>query len=95
MRKIVTEYRVPYADTDQMGVVYYGNYMALFERARNDVGLCAAPRFQVAREMQDSRHVKDAIRQWLREIDLLVAVAVERADTASKERVQRILIRKE
>ena len=37
MRKIVTEYRVPYADTDQMGVVYYGNYMALFERARNEL----------------------------------------------------------
>ena len=36
-RKIVTEYRVPYADTDQMGVVYYGNYMALFERARNEL----------------------------------------------------------
>ena len=36
MRKIVTQYRVPYADTDQMGVVYYGNYMALFERARNE-----------------------------------------------------------
>ena len=37
MRKIVTEYRVPYADTDQMGVVYYGNYMALGERARNEL----------------------------------------------------------
>ena len=37
MKKIITEYRVPYADTDQMGVVYYGNYMALFERARNEL----------------------------------------------------------
>ena len=37
MRKIITEYRVHYADTDQMGVVYYGNYMALFERARNEL----------------------------------------------------------
>ena len=37
MKKIVTEYRVPYADTDQMGVVYYGNYMALFERARKEL----------------------------------------------------------
>ena len=33
----VTEYRVPYADTDQMGVVYYGNYLTLFERARNEL----------------------------------------------------------
>jgi len=36
-------YRVPYADTDQMGVVYYGNYLTYFERARNqllrDLGL--------------------------------------------------------
>ena len=37
MKKVITEYRVPYADTDQMGVVYYGNYLALFERARNEL----------------------------------------------------------
>ena len=37
MNKVVIEYRVPYADTDQMGVVYYGNYLALFERARNEL----------------------------------------------------------
>ena len=36
-KKIVMEYRVPYADTDQMGVVYYGNYLTLFERARNEL----------------------------------------------------------
>lgn len=30
-------YRVPYADTDQMGVVYYGNYLTIFERARNEL----------------------------------------------------------
>ncbi len=37
------EYRVPYADTDKMGVVYYGNYLTYFERARSqalrDLGL--------------------------------------------------------
>lgn len=37
MKKIVIEYRVPYADTDQMGVVYYGNYLTFFERARNEL----------------------------------------------------------
>lgn len=37
MRKITIEYRVPYADTDQMGVVYYGHYLTLFERARNEL----------------------------------------------------------
>lgn len=37
MKKIVMEYRVPYADTDQMGVVYYANYLVFFERARNEL----------------------------------------------------------
>ena len=36
-KRIELEYRVPYADTDQMGVVYYGNYLTLFERARNEL----------------------------------------------------------
>ncbi len=30
-------YRVPYADTDQMGVVYYANYLVFFERARTEL----------------------------------------------------------
>ena len=37
MRKITMQYRVPYADIDQMGVVYYGNYLTIFERARNEL----------------------------------------------------------
>ena len=37
MQKTMMTYRVPYADTDQMGVVYYGNYLTLFERARNEL----------------------------------------------------------
>ena len=32
-----TQYRVCYADTDQMGVVYYANYFMLFERARAEL----------------------------------------------------------
>ncbi len=31
------EYRVPYADTDQMGVVYYGNYLTFFEMGRTEL----------------------------------------------------------
>ena len=31
-----TEIRVIYGDTDQMGVVYYGNYLRFFEAARID-----------------------------------------------------------
>lgn len=36
-RKVVLSYRVPYADTDQMGVVYYANYFVFFERFRNEL----------------------------------------------------------
>src|SRR5574341_453289 len=32
--KIVTSYRVIYGDTDQMGVVYYANFLRWFERGR-------------------------------------------------------------
>ena len=35
--KTVVDYRVPYADTDQMGVVYYGNYFVYFERLRTEI----------------------------------------------------------
>lgn len=31
------EYRVPYADTDQMGVVYYANYFRYFEQSRTEM----------------------------------------------------------
>jgi acyl-CoA thioester hydrolase len=31
------EYRVPYADTDKMGVVYYANYLVYFERLRTEL----------------------------------------------------------
>ncbi len=37
MTAITTEYRVPYADTDQMGFVYYANYLMYFERGRNEL----------------------------------------------------------
>ena len=37
------QYRIPYAETDQMGVVYYAHYLVYFERARtqllNDLGM--------------------------------------------------------
>jgi len=32
-----TKYRVIYADTDQMGVVYYGNYGKFFEMGRSEM----------------------------------------------------------
>lgn len=36
-RIVESHYRVPYADTDQMGVVYYANYLIYFERIRNEM----------------------------------------------------------
>jgi len=36
-KRITIQYRVPYADTDQMHVVYYANYLAYFERGRNEL----------------------------------------------------------
>lgn len=35
--KTKIEYRVPYADTDKMSVVYYANYFVYFERLRNEL----------------------------------------------------------
>ena len=35
--KNVTSYRVIYGDTDQMGVVYYANYLRWFERGRSEL----------------------------------------------------------
>jgi acyl-CoA thioester hydrolase len=37
MKRTEMPYRVPYADTDKMGVVYYANYLVLFERVRNEL----------------------------------------------------------
>lgn len=34
--KIVTSHRVIYGDTDQMGVVYYANYLRWFEKGRSE-----------------------------------------------------------
>lgn len=36
MPVIETTLRVPYADTDQMGMVYYANYLVYFERGRTE-----------------------------------------------------------
>ena len=33
----ITKYRILYADTDMMGVVYYGNYGRLFEMGRTEL----------------------------------------------------------
>ncbi len=35
--KVEIEYRIPYGDTDKMGVVYYANYFKYFEMLRNEL----------------------------------------------------------
>lgn len=37
IRSHYSTYRVSYGDTDQMGVVYYGNYLEIFERSRTEM----------------------------------------------------------
>jgi acyl-CoA thioester hydrolase len=37
MQRSSISYRVPYADTDQMSVVYYANYLVYFERVRSEI----------------------------------------------------------
>lgn len=36
MKRVETEVRVIYGDTDQMGIVYHANYLRFFERGRNE-----------------------------------------------------------
>jgi acyl-CoA thioester hydrolase len=36
MKTSEIQIRVPYADTDQMGMVYYANYLVYFERGRTE-----------------------------------------------------------
>lgn len=36
MNKIATNLRVRYAETDKMGIVYYGNYAQYFEQGRTE-----------------------------------------------------------
>jgi acyl-CoA thioester hydrolase len=46
----VARYRVIYGDTDQMGMVYYGNYLRYFEIARNEFLRQAGARYRAFEE---------------------------------------------
>jgi acyl-CoA thioester hydrolase len=46
----VARYRVIYGDTDQMGVVYYGNYLRFFEIARNELLRLSGARYRAFEE---------------------------------------------
>lgn len=49
-RNTVLHYRVPYADTDQMGVVYYANYLKYFEMFRTEMMIAAGESYQKMEE---------------------------------------------
>lgn len=46
--------RIAYADTDRMGVVYYGNYLTLFERGRTELMRNMGIRY---RDLEEQLHV--------------------------------------
>ena len=48
------ETRIAYADTDRMGVVYYGNYFTLFERGRTELMRNLGVRY---RDLEEKEHV--------------------------------------
>ncbi len=60
MSKVSIPYRVPYADTDQMQVVYYGNYLTYFERIRNEVLRSAGFSYRELEAMGYALPVKEA-----------------------------------
>src|SRR4051794_21911433 len=48
------DHRVAYADTDRMGVVYYANYLTLFERGRTELMRNLGIRY---RDVEETEHV--------------------------------------
>jgi len=48
------EIRIAYADTDRMGVVYYANYLVLFERGRTELMRSLGLRYK---DLEDKRQI--------------------------------------
>jgi acyl-CoA thioester hydrolase len=77
---VKTEIRVIYGDTDQMGVVYYANYLRFFEAGRNEFLRAKGARYrEVETELQIRLPVVEAHVQYsqpARYDDLLVVETV-------------------
>jgi acyl-CoA thioester hydrolase len=93
---IAIQQRVIYGDTDQMGVVYYGNYLRYFEAARNEFIRSKGLRYRDFEEQYSlllpviEAHVN--YRQPARYDDLLsVEIALSDAGRASARFDYRIL----
>ena len=63
-RNTVLKYRVPYADTDQMGVVYYANYLKYFEMLRTEMMIAAGESYQQMEEHGYALPVIEAVCRY-------------------------------
>jgi cytidylate kinase len=63
-KETVLHYRVPYADTDQMGVVYYANYLKYFEMFRTEMLIAAGESYQKMEEHGYSLPVIEAVCRY-------------------------------
>lgn len=93
---VSTHYRVIYGDTDQMGVVYYGNYLRYFEAGRNEFLRAKGARYRdLERELKIHLPVVEAsvrYRQSARYDDLLrIETEVTEVRRASLRFAYRIL----
>ena len=63
MKYFDMDVRIAYADTDRMGVIYYDNYLVLFERGRTEYLRSMGLRY---RDLEEQKHVflpvMDALR---------------------------------
>jgi acyl-CoA thioester hydrolase len=94
---VTTQIRVIYGDTDQMGVVYYANYLRFFEAARNEFIRAKGLRYRdFEREFQLVLPVVEAAVQYKRPArydDLLtVEIALTEARRASARFGYRVLL---
>lgn len=63
-RSTVLRYRVPYADTDQMGVVYYANYLKYFEMFRSEMMIAAGESYRQMEEHGYALPVVEAVCRY-------------------------------
>ena len=59
------DFRVSYADTDRMGVVYYANYLVLFERGRTELMRALGVRYRALEEKNIFLPVMDVQVKYL------------------------------
>jgi len=88
------QYRVTYADTDMMGVVYYGNYGRLFEMGRTEmIREMGLPYIELEKEgvMMPVYSLESKYRNVIRYDELItIETTVEKLPGARMEFIHRI-----